>query len=48
MLDRQALMLQLAKSGLAGPMLYRREILGEQRVLPSVGGLKRIVRAIVL
>lgn len=38
----------LMRAGQAGPMLYRDAILNEQRVLPSVGNLPRVIRSIVL
>lgn len=47
MMDRQSLLALLAHSNTAGPMKYRREIINEQRVLPSVGGLARIIRSLL-
>lgn len=37
----------ILKLGQAGPLLYRRDILREQRVLMPMAGLPRIIRALV-
>lgn len=44
----EAIRLALMRAGTQGPMLYRDAILAEQRILPSVGNLPRVIRSIVL
>lgn len=44
----EAIRLALLQLGASGPMMYRDQILAEQRVLPSVGSLPRVIRSIVL